>query len=74
MKSITENIKAILSLIIIVFSLIYFFMVTFFNVKVDNQIIIAIVGFSSAVIGYHFGSSSGSSSKDEVINNLTNKE
>lgn len=74
MKQITENIKAILSLLIVIFSFTYFFLVTITNIKAESQILIAIVGALTFVLNYQLGSSSGSSKKDEVISNLSNKQ
>lgn len=67
MKTISDNIKPILSVIIVVMGLAYFFMCSIRNLKPDPQILIAIVSMVSAVTGYHFGSSSGSTKKDEAI-------
>ena len=37
------------------------------NIKPDPQILIAVVGASGTVLGYWFGSSSGSSKKDDAL-------
>jgi len=68
-----DNIKPILALLIILLSFTYFFSALIIEKKVNLQILIAIVGMTSGAIGYYFGSSSGTSKKDETINNLTQK-
>lgn len=71
MNQVTEHIKSIIALIVVISSFTYFFLVAFTGIKADNQIIIAIVGTLGVVIGYYFGTSQGSSKKDEVISNLS---
>lgn len=66
---VSDNIKAILSLVVIAFGFAYFFYCGITSVKPDPSITIADVGFISSVLGYWFGSSSGSAKKDEVIGN-----
>lgn len=63
------NIQSILAVIIIILG---FYILAFNNSQ--NDVKIAVVGLMSAVVGYFFGSSSGSAKKDETINNLNNKE
>ena len=74
MKIITNNIKSIIALIVVLSSFTYFFTVAFAGIKADSQILIAIVGTLGVVIGYYFGTSQTSAKKDETINNLTSKE
>ncbi|MBB1195067.1 hypothetical protein DNC80_15485 [Flavobacterium sp. SOK18b] len=69
MKKVLENIKAIIALFIVFFSFSYFFITTFFG-KENPQILIAVVGALSLVIGYYFGSSSGSAQKQETIDKM----
>jgi len=74
MKIVSDNIKSIIALIVVLSSFTYFFTVAFTGIKADSQILIAIVGTLGVVIGYYFGTSQGSAKKDEVISNLSNKE
>jgi hypothetical protein len=67
MKTISDNIKPILALLIVVLSFTYFFAILIIDKKVDPQVSIAIVALSSAATGYYFGSTTGSSKKDETI-------
>lgn len=70
MKYVSDHIKSILALIIIIGSFTYFFFDRFSDTKGDDQVIIAIVGMCSGVIGYYYGSTNSSSKKDETINDL----
>lgn len=67
MKAISDNIKAILAIIVTIMGLSYFYMCSIRNIKPDPQILIAIVGSVSTCLGYYFGSSQGSSKKDEAF-------
>lgn len=71
MKVLSDNIKPILALFIVASGFLYFFASTFFDVKPNDQIIIAIVGLMTGATGYYFGSNTGMGKKDETINNLT---
>lgn len=73
MKTINDNIKSILALIITVCTFGYFFACELRDETPNDQIIIAVVGFMSGIIGYYFGTTVGSSKKDETIQLLTNK-
>lgn len=69
----SNNIKSILSVIVVGFSFAYFFMCSVRGIKPDPQILIAVVGANGIVLGYWFGSSSSSSKKDDaLVNNLGN--
>lgn len=68
-----KNIKPLLAIIAVTFSFLYFFTCLILSVKPDPQILIAVVATSTAAIGYYFGSSSGSSKKDETISDSLNK-
>lgn len=68
-----KNIKPILAILVVVFAFSYFFYCSLAVVKPDPQILIAVVGATGTVLGYWFGSSSGSSKKDEIIGDATNK-
>lgn len=72
MKSISDNIKSIIALIVVISAFSYFFIVAFTGIKADNQVLIAIVGTLGIVIGYYFGTSQGSQKKDEIIQELKN--
>lgn len=61
------NIKPILAIMVIVFGFAYFFYCALSNLKPDPQILIAVVGAVGTSLGYYFGSSSGSSKKDDAI-------
>lgn len=67
MQNLNTNIKAILSIIVVVFVFAYFFYCGITTVKPDPQVTIAAVTSLGIVLGYWFGSSSGSSAKDAVI-------
>jgi len=66
MEKITNLIKPILAFTIVILSFTYFFLIP----KENPQILIAIVGMNSAIIGYYFGSTSGSAKKDETIKQI----
>jgi len=68
-----KNIKPILAILVVVFAFSYFFYCSLAVVKPDPQILIAVVGATGTVLGYWFGSSSGSSKKDDTIaDNIAN--
>jgi len=68
---ITDHIKAIIAVLVVISSFGYFF-VTYFVGKAqsDPQIIIAIVGAMTTVLAYYFGSSQGASKKDDAIQEI----
>lgn len=68
MKLISDNIKAILSIIVVVMGLSYFYMCSIRNIKPDPQILIAIVGSLGTVLGYFFGASS-KTNEPPLVNN-----
>lgn len=68
MKQSNINIKAIIAIFVVAFG-----MCAIVFVKVEDMALGALISFISAVIGYYFGSSSGSSDKDKTINDLKNK-
>ena len=74
MKEIKINLKIILSVITLVFSFIYFFIMLCFDKKSDAQIITAIVALNMTVFNFEFGSSSSSLAKDKTIQNMSDKE
>lgn len=67
-----NNIKGILSIIVLTFVFTYFFFCLVAKVKPDPQITIANVGALGTVLGYWFGSSQGSTTKDATIANAIN--
>lgn len=75
MKTLSDNIKAIIALIIIISVIAYIFLTTFIPVKSqDSQGLIAMIGFAGSVIGYYLGYSQGAAKKDEAINDLSKKQ
>lgn len=62
-----KNIKPALALIVTLLGISYFYMCSIRDIKPDPQILIAIVGSLGTVLGYFFGSSQGSSKKDEAL-------
>lgn len=71
MKYISDHIKSILALVIVLSGLAYFFVDRFVDGSGNDQIVIAIVAMVSSVTGYYYGTTSGSSKKDETISDLT---
>lgn len=68
----SNNIKSILALIIVLVGFAYFYMCSLRDIKPDPQILIAFVSTISLVTGYFYGSSSGQAKKDEAnANNPT---
>lgn len=70
MKSLSDNIKPLLALILVVGCLSYLFMITFLfrgDSNVLSQALIAIVTALSTATGYYFGYSQGAARKDDVI-------
>lgn len=68
-----DNIKPILALVIVILGFSYFFMCSIRDIKPDPQILIAFVAAISGATGYYFGSSQGSSKKDDTIADVTGK-
>ena len=71
--NLNNNIKPILALLIVILGFSYFYMCSIRNIKPDPQILIAIVASVSGATGYYFGSSQGSSKKDETISDVVTK-
>lgn len=69
----SDNIKPILGIILVVSVISYFFMCSIRNIKPDPQITIAMVATLTGVTGYFFGSSEGSAKKDNTISDTLNK-
>jgi hypothetical protein len=67
MTSLTNNIKAVLALIVAVSSLAYFYMCSIREIKPDPQILIAMVSIVTMVLGYYFGSSSKADKPDATV-------
>lgn len=74
MKQISNHIKPVIALMIVVLSFAYFFINMFNHTKPNDQILIAVVGMCGTVIGYYFGTSTGNSKKDETIQELAKKQ
>lgn len=71
MKYISDHIKSLISLIVVIAAFSYFFFTYFIGkAQADPQIIIAIVGALTTVINYHLGSSNSSSKKDALISTM----
>lgn len=68
-----DNIKPILAIMIVTMGFSYFFMCSIRNLKPDPQILIAFVSSIGVCIGYYFGSSQGSSKKDEMLSTNQDK-
>ena len=66
-KFLSDNIKPILALLVVITGFSYFYMCSIRNIKPDPQIVIAFVSSISMCLGYYFGSSSSSAKKDETI-------
>ncbi len=64
MNNLSNNIKSILAIIVVVLGISYFYMCSIRNIKPDPQILIAIVGSLGTTLGYYFGSSSKSDKPD----------
>lgn len=76
MKQISDNIKAILALILVVGCLLYIFMITFIyrgDSNILSQALIAIVTALSTATGYYFGYSQGAAKKDEALSQMADK-
>lgn len=74
MKTLSENIKPVLSILILVLGFAYFFICTFTELKADPQIIIAIVALMTNAVNYFFGSSTGQQKNAEAIAELSRKQ
>lgn len=62
-----KNIKPLLAIMVVSLGFGYFFMCSIRNINPNPQILIAIVGSLGTALGYFFGSSQGSSKKDEAL-------
>lgn len=64
----SDNIKSVLALIIVIGAIGYLFMITLLSTDntVRSQALIAMVGLLSGVSGYYYGYSQGASKKDEA--------
>lgn len=74
MKSINDNIKSILSLVIILLTygiLILILLQHSGDKEIVSQVLIAIVGGLGAITGYYYGYSQGAAKKDEAQAVLT---
>lgn len=68
MKTLSDNIKSILAILVVTGGESYLFMVTLISTDntVRSQALIAMVGLLTGVTGYYFGYSQGASKKDEA--------
>lgn len=66
MKPLSDNIKSILAIIVVVMSITYFYMCSIRDIKPDPQILIAMVGAMGTVLGYFFGASSKTNEQQPV--------
>ena len=70
MKTLFDNIKPVLALIVVLSTYAIFFMVLL-KYSTDNnavsQVIIAVVGGFGTATGYYFGYSQGAAKKDDII-------
>lgn len=75
MKVISENIKSILALIIVIGAFSYLFMITLINDddQILSQALIAVVTALSGATGYYFGYSQGAAKKDEVLSTMASQ-
>lgn len=71
MKIISENIKPILAIMILLLGFGYFYMTTLLQINNESDVKMAIFGLMTASAGYYFGSSTGGTKKDETINELS---
>lgn len=74
MKYLSDNVKTILAIVIVILGFTYYFVNLFNNTKPNDQILIAIVALTTQVVNYYFGNTSGNVKKDETINELTKKQ
>lgn len=75
MKILTEYIKPIIAILVVLASFSYFFFTYFVGkAQADPQVIIAIIAALTQVLSYYYGSSQGTAKKDEVISDLTKKD
>lgn len=74
MKYVSDHIKPILAIIIVLFGFGYYFVNLFQHTKPNDQILIAIVSLTSSVVSYYFGASTGQSKKDDTIQKLADKK
>lgn len=73
MRFLTEYIKPIIGLFVVVLSFAYFFFTYFVGKsQADPQVIIAIIAALTQVLSYYYGNSQGAAKKDETIANLSN--
>lgn len=62
----SDNIKSLMALIIVIVGFAYFYMCSIRDIKPDPQILIAFVSTISLVTGYFYGSSSSQNKKDDI--------
>ena len=67
MKSITDIVRALISLLTVIFGFTFFYLAAFVYDVRDPQITICVVGLMGTVFGFWIGSSLGSSKKQDTL-------
>lgn len=70
MKNITDVVRALISLLTVLFGFTFFFLAAFVYDVRDPQITICVVGLMGTVFGFWIGSSLGSSKKQETLDSI----
>ena len=74
MKWLPANLKGILGIITIILVFGYFYGITFFEIKLDKDIVLALIvgitAFGKDIYNYFFGNTQGAAKKDELIANM----
>lgn len=70
MKNITDIVRAIISILTVLFGFTYFFLAAFVYKVHDPQITICVVGLVTGVFGFWIGSSIGSQKKQDTIDEM----
>lgn len=74
MKTLSENIKPVLAIMVVFFGFLYIYLITFLpNKSTDSQALVAVCTFLGIALNYYLGNTTGMAKKDETINNLTKK-
>lgn len=70
MKNITDIVRALITLLTLLFGFTYFFLAAFIYKVQDPQITICVVSLMTGVFGYWLGSSLGSSKKQDTLDSI----
>jgi len=73
MKKVTEYIKPIIALVVLIFGFSFILATTFMGYK-NNDSFIAVYALMVTVVNYYLGNATGQTKKDETINNLIDKQ